>query len=220
MKNEITIEERYDLFVDTLNKCGMYLLNENDETISYFIYEEFDIGVVSFLHSDNLDTLMQNGYINKNIVSMCNNLRQLVFGLQNTEEWNLENIRNSIKWRNILELSDEIKLLLDNQKYFYFNNSLDRIKKKNDKDLNLIDLERRLDEMKIEKNSYSLNGELKPNALIIYKNYSKWEVFFYEKGSRFNEKIFYSENDACNYLLNYFINNYKYYTYPPTNLSL
>lgn len=213
MNNEITIEERYDLLVDTINKCGLYLLNEDDDTISYAIYEEFDIGVVSFLHSDNLETLKENGYINEIVASNCNNLRQLVFELHNTEEWNLENFRNSIKWKNILELSDEIKLLLDSQKYYYyFENSLNKIKKRNNNELNLIELERRLHEMNIDMNCYSLNGELKPDALIIYENYSKWEVFFYEKGSRFNEKIFYSENDACNYLLNYFINHYKYYT--------
>jgi hypothetical protein len=43
----ITDQERLNLFNDTLDKCGTYLLIEDDETIEYNIYEDFDIGVHS-----------------------------------------------------------------------------------------------------------------------------------------------------------------------------
>ncbi|MBI3235280.1 MAG: hypothetical protein HYZ42_14805 [Bacteroidetes bacterium] len=48
---------------------------------------------------------------------------------------------------------------------------------------------------------YSLNEGLKPNACILYKNYSSWEYFYLdEKGERHDYCIFIKDNDAYEYL--------------------
>lgn len=62
-----------------------------------------------------------------------------------------------------------------------------------------------LDKINIPENYYSLYDELMPDRIVVYHNYSQWEVFYYERGSRNNEKIFLSEDAACKYVLNYFI---------------
>jgi hypothetical protein len=48
---------------------------------------------------------------------------------------------------------------------------------------------------------YSLDEGLKPNALHLYKNYSQWEYFFLDdRGERTDLRIFYSDEDAYNFL--------------------
>ena len=64
--------------------------------------------------------------------------------------------------------------------------------------------------------SYSFEGELIPDCTIIYQIYHKWEVFYFdERGNRNNMKLFYSESELCEYLLNEINNNIafvkKYY---------
>lgn len=50
---------------------------------------------------------------------------------------------------------------------------------------------------------YSINEGLKPNACIIYENYSLWEYFYLdEKGERLDYKIFSNEEEAYEHLWN------------------
>lgn len=37
----ISIESLYDLYLDTINRIGMHLLESDDETLGYEIFEEF-----------------------------------------------------------------------------------------------------------------------------------------------------------------------------------
>jgi hypothetical protein len=64
-------------------------------------------------------------------------------------------------------------------------------------------LKQKLSENNIPTNLYSIDDGLKPNAYILYKNYSQWEFFFLdEKGDRNNFKIFYNEEEAFDYFWN------------------
>jgi len=100
-----------ELYNDTLEKCGVYLLSEDDEVIAYNIYEEFDIGVHSFLYMDNLKKLYDQGLISLDKLNDSHMLRDLVIQLQNSGEWGIENFRTSKKWRKIMELSDRLRLM-------------------------------------------------------------------------------------------------------------
>lgn len=72
--------------------------------------------------------------------------------------------------------------------------------------MNRLDLLFKLTELNIEPRRYSLYDELKPDAIILFHNYSKWEVFYLnERGGRNVEKIFDSEEKACEYILRLFI---------------
>lgn len=71
--------------------------------------------------------------------------------------------------------------------------------------MNVEELENHLKELDIYHGFYSLNGELLPDRMVLYHNYNKWEVFYFdERGNRDKEKIFYSEDEACQYLYEHF----------------
>ena len=67
------------------------------------------------------------------------------------------------------------------------------------------ELKCQLDLLKIDEHSYSLNGELNPDTVIMHHSYHNWEVFYLdERGGRNNEKIFTSEDEACKYFYKLF----------------
>jgi hypothetical protein len=109
----ITIDRLILLFEDTLQKCGVYLLDLSDEDIGYAIFEEVCIGIISFLHEDTLLKLKNENMINELIMQKCVELRMKFLTLENTDKWNISSVRDSLEWRNVLELSDEIKVLLE-----------------------------------------------------------------------------------------------------------
>lgn len=109
----ISIEKLMELYVDTIGKCGSYLLFEDDEVIEYNIFEEFDTGVISFLHADNLQKLNDAGLISMEIMQKSTTLRNWVQAIQQEGNWNVHAVRESSKWKKILELSDEIKMMLE-----------------------------------------------------------------------------------------------------------
>jgi len=66
-------------------------------------------------------------------------------------------------------------------------------------------LEEKLDNLAVNKNFYSLNGNLLPDRVILYNSYDKWFVFYFDEiGNRNEEQIFNFENEACQYIYNYF----------------
>jgi predicted RNA-binding protein associated with RNAse of E/G family len=105
---QISLNKLLELYVDTLNKCGTYLLAGDDETILYNIFEEFDIGIVSFLHEDSLTKLLEGGLISKNEMEEAINIRKKTLELQEKNEWNIDFFRTSENWRELLNLCDEI----------------------------------------------------------------------------------------------------------------
>ena len=104
----LLVGKLWEFYVDTLNKCGTYLLNDSDEVIEYNIFEEFDIGVISFLHDDSLGKLYKNKLISKIEEDEARTLRYLVLGIQDKNEWNVKSLRTSADWKKILELCDKI----------------------------------------------------------------------------------------------------------------
>ena len=109
---EIAVDKLMELYVDTLQKCGMHLLNNSDEDIEYFIFEEFDIGVISFLHENSLHKLKKANLITESISQKSQLLRCKFMALENTDLWNVVSVKSSQEWHEILKLSDEIKLLI------------------------------------------------------------------------------------------------------------
>jgi hypothetical protein len=105
---EISLNKLLELYIDTLNKCGTYLLDEDDETIEYNIFEEFDIGIVSFLHKDSLTKLLEGGLITKNEMEEVTDIRKKALELQEKNEWNIDFFRTSENWRELLNLCDKI----------------------------------------------------------------------------------------------------------------
>lgn len=109
---KISVEKLYELYIDTIQKCGIGVLDLDEDLIEYNIFEEFDIGVISFLSKDSLVKLNEYGFINDIISEKSSELRSLVMKLQGTDKWNIEAVKTSEEWRKILLLSDEIKELI------------------------------------------------------------------------------------------------------------
>ena len=67
------------------------------------------------------------------------------------------------------------------------------------------DLKEKLDLLGINPFNYSLDGELKFDAIVLYGSYNNWEVFYFdERGKKDQEKKFWSESDACDYMYKLF----------------
>lgn len=67
--------------------------------------------------------------------------------------------------------------------------------------MNLIELKDKLYWNNVPERWYSLNDGLKPDACILYKNYSTWEFFYLdEKGGRNDVHFFKNDEEAYNYL--------------------
>ncbi|CUL46979.1 conserved hypothetical protein [Listeria monocytogenes] len=49
VRNKITIGGKFDWFIDTLEKSGMFILELSNEEIETFIFEDFIVGVTFFL---------------------------------------------------------------------------------------------------------------------------------------------------------------------------
>jgi len=108
MGEEITIEAVYEYYTDTIQRCGMYLCNASDDDIEYEIFEEFDIGATSFLFDDVLHKLNDANLITEDIMIKSSLLRRKFFEIQGTPLWNIEAVRTSDEWKDILLLADEI----------------------------------------------------------------------------------------------------------------
>ena len=113
-KYEKIKEDRYQRFVFTLNQCGKFLLDATDEDIETCIFEDFDIGVRGDICDDNLEIFIDEGWIDEEIKEKCLQLRSLFLAIQTEQSqiWNIQSVRISKVWLEILELSDEIKSLL------------------------------------------------------------------------------------------------------------
>jgi hypothetical protein len=67
--------------------------------------------------------------------------------------------------------------------------------------MNLIELKQKLVENRVPKAWYSLDEGLKPDACILFKNYSVWEYFYLdERGGRNDLKFFKNEEEAFDFL--------------------
>lgn len=99
----------YDYFLDTLSHCGIFILVSNKEDIEYQIFEEFDIGIISFLHENSLKQLLDSKFITFDVYNKCLLLRKKVLELQELDLWKIDLIKTNEKWRDVILLCDEIK---------------------------------------------------------------------------------------------------------------
>jgi hypothetical protein len=68
------------------------------------------------------------------------------------------------------------------------------------------ELKIRLDELCINPDNYSLEGDFKSDAIILQDLTIIWEVFYLDaKGGRNQEKKFNSETEACIYIYKQFL---------------
>lgn len=110
---KLSIGGKFDWFLDTLSKSGIFVKKLSDTEIETYIFEDFIVGVISFMHTKNLQELKEYGIIDDKIMKMSLDLREKTMKLDNTNLWNIESVKQASVWLEILELSDEIKSLIN-----------------------------------------------------------------------------------------------------------
>jgi hypothetical protein len=98
----------YDLFVETLSQCGLFIFDLDEEDIEYKIFEEFDIGVISFLHPISLQQLIDDKLIDYNTYIQSILLRELCLEIQELNLWNIQQVKIHEKWKELMMLSERI----------------------------------------------------------------------------------------------------------------
>ncbi|MBC1806906.1 hypothetical protein QJV14_06570 [Listeria cossartiae subsp. cayugensis] len=106
---KLTIGGKFDWFIDTLEKSGMFILELSNEEIETFIFEDFIVGVTSFFSKNNLDELKANEIIDEDMEKKAYLLREKVLKIDNTNLWNINSVRQSSEWLDIFRRSDELK---------------------------------------------------------------------------------------------------------------
>ncbi len=108
MNNEISIEQLKELYIDTIKKCSSEEMKNKDDIIEYNIFEEFDIGFISFLNLNNVKKLYENELITSEMFNKTKQLVEKVRFVQDNNLWCMKSIKNSDEWKNIIKISDEI----------------------------------------------------------------------------------------------------------------
>ena len=107
---EISPKELNSEFDATLSTFSSANLNEPDDELGRLVFEEFDIGITSFLHETSLKRLLCAGYIDNDIKELCAEFRmKAVLALRNYRS--VAAVRDSESWKEVIELCDKIKLL-------------------------------------------------------------------------------------------------------------
>lgn len=98
----------YEYFLDTLSHCGSFILDSSKEVIEYEIFEEFDIGIISFLYEDSLKQLLDSKFITYDIYNRSLLIRKKVLQLQELNLWKIDLVKTNEKWREVIILCDEV----------------------------------------------------------------------------------------------------------------
>lgn len=67
------------------------------------------------------------------------------------------------------------------------------------------DLKQKLRDLGISESEYNLEGEMQENSIILWRNYHRWQVIMYERGTQNEMGGFSSEDEACEYIYNIFL---------------
>ncbi|EAC2866809.1 hypothetical protein M5073_000008 [Listeria monocytogenes] len=106
---KLTVGGKFDWYIDTLEKSGMFILELSNEEIETFIFEDFIVGVTSFFSKNNLSELKANEIIDEDMEKNAYLLREKVLKIDNTDLWNIISVRQSSEWLDIFRRSDELK---------------------------------------------------------------------------------------------------------------
>ena len=113
---EITTAELFKFYVSTFNHCGEFLLDLSDEVIGTYIFEEFDIDAITFLHHNTLDKLREAEFIGDEEYSLSQLLREKFRNLEGTPLWNVESVKTAEEWSEIMQIADRIRTILTSKK--------------------------------------------------------------------------------------------------------
>lgn len=75
--------------------------------------------------------------------------------------------------------------------------------------MRLNELKKKLLELNIPSDVYSLNGGLPNESFCVNEDNGKWETYYSERGNKSGRKIFDTEEEACDYFLTWIKRNLR-----------
>jgi len=105
----ITVEELFELFIDAAYRGSSHTLQLSDEDVAYNLFEEFDIGVTSFFHDENLTKLQMAGFIDELMKNEARAARRQWLEIEEAQR-NTATARVSEKFRRVFQHCDAILL--------------------------------------------------------------------------------------------------------------
>lgn len=125
---ELTVQERYAWFVESLKDMGIHLLDLSDDLIGFYVFEEFDADSRSCLCETSLSILLNEQLISPEIYEQALELSRQYRELENSPLSSVEAVKTAPRWRELMLLSDRIKEQLNlsdeyrlNEEYRYLN---------------------------------------------------------------------------------------------------
>lgn len=112
--NAITTKQLYEQFVDTAKRCSSGIVSLSDEEIEFNLFEEFDVGVRSFFHDDNLIKLAEAGMLSEEAVPVCQRIRSKWIELDECN-WTIAEIKDHPDWKSLFSACDTLLELLGQQ---------------------------------------------------------------------------------------------------------
>ncbi len=113
--NKITLGKLFELYVDTFNKFGLHLLDETDQMINYYVFEETDINI-GYCSKRILIKFLEEGIIDEEIFEksllLLENFRKLEAEMLIRDA---ESVRKSFEWKKLMEWSDDVKKMINNK---------------------------------------------------------------------------------------------------------
>jgi hypothetical protein len=105
---EISPDELYSLYKDTLYKCQSKIFNYADDIVEMMVFEDFVIGATSFLHDNSLNRLLDNHLIDKKQYDLSRRIRALFLEIEDCGELTMDFLKGqSEKWKHLTSLVDE-----------------------------------------------------------------------------------------------------------------
>ena len=89
-----------------------HLLEKTNDEIYYQKLDEFATEYLASLSEYTLERVESEGIITSSIHELSKLLQVKLFKMDNTPQWNVESLKHSEDWKDILQLSDEIKKLV------------------------------------------------------------------------------------------------------------
>ena len=109
---EMTLGKLFGLYINIFDEFGLHLLNETDQMIEYYVFEETDVNI-GFCSSRILNKFLEEGIINEDIFENSSLLLEKFRKLEGTMQIrNAEAIRNSFEWKEMMKLSDCIREMI------------------------------------------------------------------------------------------------------------
>ncbi|MGC6768502.1 hypothetical protein [Enterococcus sp. LJL51] len=110
---KLTIEQSFKYYLSSLNRLGMKIINLEDKEIKHQIFEELAIDYPASFSQYTREVLEENDIIDRNISLLSKQLQTKLLELERGEVlWHVKAVKTASEWKEILQLSDEIKKLI------------------------------------------------------------------------------------------------------------